>query len=145
MGFIDCASGNSIWRGYDYFNEKKVLSYEHEGGTVYKGEVKGSENNQYHVRIDVDHPRKSSCDCPFAKGRRVVCKHMIALYYTLYPEKAEQLLKEAEEYEAEEELRYQEHVANLEKYVKSLSKAELQVQLLDALLQLEDDDDYYDR
>ena len=24
MGLLDCASANSIWRGYDYYKENKV-------------------------------------------------------------------------------------------------------------------------
>ena len=24
MGLLECASGASVWRGYDYYNEKKV-------------------------------------------------------------------------------------------------------------------------
>ena len=28
MGILDIASGNSIWRGYNYYEEKKVLSFE---------------------------------------------------------------------------------------------------------------------
>ena len=143
MGFIDCASGNSIWRGYDYYENKKVISWQHEGGTNYSGIVSGSNGEEYRVDIDKNHPRKSTCTCPFAAGRRVVCKHMIALYFTVDPCEAEKLLKEAEEYEKEEELRKQQHYEELRKYVMSLKKSELQDQLLDALIQLEERRGYY--
>lgn len=77
MGLIEIASGNSVWRGMDYYNSKKVESVEKNSGTTYDGTVRGTE--LYHVHIDLEHPRKSSCTCPFDDGRRVICKHMIAL------------------------------------------------------------------
>lgn len=143
MGLIEVASSNSVWRGMDYYNSKKVISWKESGSGIYDGIVSGSGNNKYMVHIDKGHPRKSTCNCPFAAGRRVVCKHMIALYFTAEPEVAEDFLKEVERWEAEEKAREQEHYKELEKYVKSLSKTELQSQLLDALIQLEEERDYY--
>ena len=40
------------------------------GDGVYQGKVSGSQDNIYDVVIDIDHPRKSTCTCPFAAGRR---------------------------------------------------------------------------
>lgn len=70
-----------------------------------------------------------------------VCKHMIALLFTAEPEQATDFMKQVEEYEAEEEACEEQHYKDLEKYVKSLSKSELQEQLYDALCELE----YYTR
>lgn len=28
MGLLECASGPSVWRGYDYYKKKKVVSLE---------------------------------------------------------------------------------------------------------------------
>ena len=28
MGLLECASGASVWRGYDYYKEKKVFDIE---------------------------------------------------------------------------------------------------------------------
>lgn len=75
MGLIEVASGNSVWRGMDYYERKKVISWEEDGADSYNGVVSGSEGNIYLVHIDKAHPRKSKCNCPFADGRRVVCKH----------------------------------------------------------------------
>ncbi len=138
MGLIEVASGNSVWRGMDYYNEKKVDSWSRAEEGIYDGIVSGSGNNKYVVHIDKNHPRKSKCNCPFAEGRRVVCKHMIALYFTAEPQAATDFLKQVEQWEKEEELREQEHYENLKKYVKSLTKTELQEQLLNALVQLEE-------
>ncbi|MDF2612206.1 MAG: zinc finger protein [Lachnospiraceae bacterium] len=37
MGFIEIASGNSVWRGMDYYKEKKVVSWERTGPETYSG------------------------------------------------------------------------------------------------------------
>ena len=136
MGLIEIASGNSVWRGMDYYNNKKVASVEKTSTTTYDGTVKGTEF--YHVHVDLEHPRKSTCTCPFADGRRVICKHMIALYFTAEPKAAEDFLKQVEEWEKEEEEEEQRHYDELRDYVNSLSKAELQQLYYDALIELED-------
>ena len=136
MGLIEIASGNSVWRGMDYYNNKKVASVEKTSTTTYDGTVKGTE--LYHVHVDLEHPRKSTCTCPFADGRRVICKHMIALYFTAEPKAAEDFLKQVDEWENEEEEEEQRHYDELRDYVNSLSKAELQQLYYDALIELED-------
>ena len=143
MGLIEVASGSSVWRGMDYYNNKKVESWKEVEQGIYNGIVTGSGNNKYIVHVNKFHPRKSTCNWPFADGRRVVCKHMIALYFTAEPNAATDFMKEVEKWEEEEELREQEHYEDLRQYVKSLSKTELQEQLLDALIQLEERRDYY--
>ncbi len=50
--------------------------------TQHEAEVKGSGNKVYRCYIDMEHPRKSKCNCPHADGRRVICKHMICLLYS---------------------------------------------------------------
>ncbi|MGB4658981.1 MAG: SWIM zinc finger family protein [Mobilitalea sp.] len=143
MGLIEIASGNSVWRGMDYYKEKKVVSWEKTGLETYSGRVSGNGTEPYIVHIDKQHPRKSTCNCPFADGRHVVCKHMVALLFTTEPKAAEDFLKVVEEYEAEEESREQQRYLDLKKYVKSLSKTELQEMFLDALIQLEERRNYY--
>ena len=63
---------------------------------------------------------------------------MIALLFTAEPKAAEDFLQQVEEWEKEEEEREQLHYKELRKYVNSLSKAELQERLYDALVELED-------
>ena len=138
MGLIEMSSGNSVWRGMDYYKNKKVIAWEKSGTDTYDGKVSGSGNNKYLVHIDKAHPRKSTCNCPFAEGRRVVCKHMIALYFTAEPQAAKDFLKKVEQWEAEEAEREKQHYDDLKKYVKGLSKTELQEQLLNALVELEE-------
>ena len=138
MGLIEMASGNSVWCGMDYYERKMVCSWKKSGEETYDGVVSGSEGNKYSVHIDKMHPRKSSCNCPFAEGRRIICKHMIALLFTAEPKAAKDFLRQVEEWEQEEKERERLHYKELSGYVNSLSKKELQERLYDALVELED-------
>ena len=143
MGLLNMASGSSLWRGYDYFSNNNVLSYERISESEYKALVLGSMKDPYHVYIDIKHPKKSTCDCPFAEDNTKICKHKVALFFCVFPEEAQAYIDEIEEYEAEEEQRYQEHYQEVERYVKSLSKKELQIALINELT--DRDDEEYDR
>ena len=79
MKLLNLASNNSFWRGIDYHHENRIISCKELAENCYQGKVRGSGNAVYDVTIDTAHPRKSACNCPFAEGRRVICKHMIAL------------------------------------------------------------------
>ena len=102
------ASGASLWRGYDYYTAHKVLSWEptEPGGypQQFDGVVSGNGDKPYEVHIDIAHPKKSTCTCPFAEGRHVICKHMVALYFTIYPAEADELLHAQEQWEAEDQV-----------------------------------------
>lgn len=133
MGLIDIASGNSTWRGLDYFQENKVRNCKKLSEHEYQGLVNGRNNRKYNVFIDIEHPRKSKCDCPHAKDTRIICKHMMALYFTVFPNEADTFLSEAEEAEKEYE-EYENELENkLIKYVNSMSKTDLQQTLLEVL------------
>lgn len=130
MGLLEIASGNSFWRGYDYFKESRVKSYRKMGPNLYEGSVEGSEGTVYSVAIDLDHPKKSQCNCPHAEGNRRICKYKVALYFALFPEAADKAIEDAKAWEAEEERREKKERKEIEKYVYSLSKQELREQLL---------------
>lgn len=138
MSLIGVASADSVWRGMEYYEDKMVASWNEAADGTYDGVVEGSNGNSYVVHVDKIHPRKSTCTCPFAEGRRVVCKHMIALYFTAEPKVAEDFKKQVENWECEEEERAKQHYDDLRKYVNSLKKRELQIQLYDALVELEE-------
>lgn len=97
MKVINIASGNSTWRGLEYYKEKRILSYNKIDEFRYEGKAKGSNNDIYNVFLDIEHPRKSKCDCPHAKDKRIICKHIVALYFTIFPDEVEVFLKEVEE------------------------------------------------
>lgn len=54
--------------------------------------MRGSNDAVYDVKIDTVHPKKSVCNCPFAEGRRVICKHMVSLNLEIFPEKEQQMM-----------------------------------------------------
>lgn len=140
MGLIDLASSNSLWRGIDYYQSKNVKKIKKISDDEYNSIVSGTE--EYNVHIDINHPRKSTCTCPFADGRRVICKHMVATFFTIYPEEAERIIKEEQEYEDEEERLFEEHLEEVREYVNGLTEDEVRALLIDKLMDEWYDDDY---
>ena len=133
MGLIDIASGKSVWRGLDYYETKKVISWEKAGTSIYKGRVSGTDGQIYDVEIDKVHPKKSKCNCPFAEGRKVICKHMIALYFSSYPKEAKKYYNDVIKYQDEEEQRQEELENKVIDYVHKLKKSDLEQLLLQVL------------
>ena len=140
MGLIDLASSNSLWRGVDYYQSKNVKKIKKISDDEYNSIVSGTE--EYNVHIDINHPRKSTCTCPFAAGRRVICKHMVATFFTIYPEEAEKIIKEEQEYEEVEERLFEEHLEEVKEYVNGLTDDEVRALLIDKLMDEWYDDDY---
>jgi hypothetical protein len=138
MSILSIASNASVWRGYEYYNEKKVLSWKQTEEHKFEGEVVGSEKEPYHVMIDTEHPKKSKCNCPHAEGKKIICKHKIALFFAVFPKEADRYITEIEEYEREEEEREQKRYNQIIKYVESLSKEELRRALINALVEAEE-------
>mgnify|MGYP004513058677 CR=1 FL=1 len=133
MGLLNLASVTSAWRGYEYYKAGNVLTKIKLSETEYKGVLQGSDNKRYEVFIDIEHPRKSHCNCPHAKGKRIICKHQVALYFSVFPREAEKYYKEVLEYEEEEERRQEELDKKVVAYIKSLSKDELRQTLYEVL------------
>ena len=138
MGLIEIASGNSIWRGVNYYESGMVLSSRAVDETHYEGTVKGSGHAAYTVILDLEHPKKSTCTCAHAEGARRVCKHKTALYFSLFPDQLARLYTEVEQYEKQEEQRLQDRRREIERYVNSLSKQQLREQLLCRLIDEEE-------
>ena len=128
MGIISLASGNSCWRGLDYYKNKKVIKLNKTNEGEYESVVKGT--NNYSVHLDIEHPRKSTCDCPLANGKRIICKHIVATYFTALPKEATNFEEEQnrlqEEYEKEQEEEYDKAIKCLNK----MSKKELIQELI---------------
>ena len=132
MGLLECASGASVWRGYDYYKEKKVVALEEIEANIFSAKVSGNSSEPYSVELHIDHPRKSKCNCPHADGKRIICKHIVATYFTALPDEAEKFYAEAMAYQEEEEKRQDELSDKVCHYVWHMKKSELQ----EALLQL---------
>ena len=133
MGLLECASGASVWRGYDYYNEKKVQNLIETSSGVFTADVVGTASEPYTVEIDVAHPRKSRCNCPHADGKRIVCKHMVATYFAAYPAEAVRFYREYLKAQEEAE-QYEEEICDrVQEYVGHMKKNELQQALLELL------------
>jgi len=87
MSILTAASAKTAWRGFEYYQNQKVCYSEKLDESHYGGVVKGSSSNPYKVVIDLEHPKRSTCDCPFANGHKV-CKHMVAVFFEAFPEEA---------------------------------------------------------
>ena len=133
MGLINIASGNSTWRGLDYYKENKVSNYKKTSDSECEGIVNGSNGKKYNVFINMEHTKKKKCDCPHAKDKRIICKHIVALYFTAFPDEVDKFLKEVEEAEKEYKA-YEEELYNKTiKYINSMSKNELKEALIEIL------------
>lgn len=123
MGILNVASAASDWRGLEYYKNKKVIFLEKINEIEYKSLVKG--NKKYEVILNTEHPRKCKCNCPHAKGKRIICKHIVATYFQIFPEEAikfeEEQRRLEEEYEQYEDELYEKVI----KYMKSMSKNDL--------------------
>ncbi len=135
MGLLEVASSKSVWRGYEYYNNKNVILHTKISDTEYKGTVSGLNNTHYDVFIDIEHPRKSKCNCPHADGKRIVCKHMVALYFTLFPKFAKEYYDEVINYWEEEEKRQEEMEDKVISYVHKMKKSELEQAFLQFLFE----------
>lgn len=151
MSILTLSSNRSLWRGYQYYVDNLVSHINKINDTEFNAEVSNGEDKIYQVHLDITHPRKSTCNCPYADGRMIICKHKIATYFTIFPEEARAYIEEIEAYEEESEKRYQaylkeqeKHFQEIKNYVYHLSKQELREQLINCLISEEDFDDYYD-
>lgn len=48
MGFLECASGASVWREYDYYKDKKVASLKETDENIYSATVTCSSSESLH-------------------------------------------------------------------------------------------------
>ena len=121
---------------YDYGDDRDDDDryYIHESQPVLSPEEAKAYNKPdapvYHVTINTGKVKKSTCDCAFAKGRYVICKHMVALFLEAQPEQLNLLYKEIEDNKRAEEERQQEKKDSrrreLERRARGMSHAELE-------------------
>lgn len=149
LKLVHLASRRSFERGIRYYLQKKVLSNGVLAEAAFKGEVTGSISEVYQVEIYIHQPRKSTCTCPFAAGRQVVCKHMVALYFQQFQEQAQAVLDYWEQEEREKEmlhqameaemrLRREQKLQKITAYVDNLSPDQLREELIETLMKLEE-------
>ena len=138
MSVYTLASYNSRNRGYDYYKNGCIKSFEKISEHEFNATVEGTK--KYVVYLNNLHPRKSTCSCPHANGR-IICKHMVAVYFKSNPnfvsEYEADLRTEYEEAKKHIEARKKERlkiIKECEKYVNSLSVEEMKELLLEFLI-----------
>ena len=126
MGVIDIASSKSVWRGMEYYKQNKVLSY-----TV-------NEDGNYHVHVDMEHPRKSTCDCPLANGKKIICKHIVAVSLCLDESEADRFKNEKTIYASEEEERRAKKYEKYMGFARTMSPRELREAYVELMTELDE-------
>lgn len=138
MALIDIANSKSVWRGMEYYKQNKVLSYAMNGDGTCEGEVVGSGSENYHVHIDMEHPRKSTCDCPLAKGKMIICKRIVAVPLCLDESEAERFKNEKTIYESEEEERREKKYEKYMSFARTMSSRELREAYAELMIELDE-------
>ena len=103
MDLIRLADRKTANRGWFYAICGKVSSWEKGKDGLITGTVKGTMPDPYQVTIDIGHPEQSVCTCPYAEGSTRVCKHMVALFFTAFPERCKNFSPQDEDSALEEE------------------------------------------
>ena len=128
MGIISSASGSSCWRGLDYYKSRKIKDIKKISNIEYTSIAYGTK--EYNVYLNLEKPRTSTCNCPLANGKRIICKHIVATYFSVVPGSAKEFEDEQnrlqEEYEEYQEKEYK----NAINFIKKMSKKELVEELI---------------
>ncbi|MBO4609283.1 MAG: SWIM zinc finger family protein [Lachnospiraceae bacterium] len=138
MGLLEIASSKSVWRGIEYYKNNNVISVEQVEDGVYDGIVRGSADKNYSVHVDTIHPRKSTCDCPLANGKMIICKHIVALYIATEPKEEERFKSDLTPYESEEDERHAKRYDSLMSWAKKMTPSQLREAYVDTMIRLED-------
>ena len=142
MKFIDTVRKATLEKGFYYYLNNAVEVCDKIGSYEYLGIVRG--NRPYEVYINTKHFDHSTCNCPYAECKKLICKHMIALYFEAHPNEARLYEDKLQKYyqEMEQRLRrseelYYKRVDDITKYVYKLSKSQLREKLINLLVEIE--------
>ena len=128
MGIISCASGSSCWRGLDYYKDKKVKDIKKISDIEYTSSICGTK--EYEVYLNLKNIRKSTCNCPLTNGKRIICKHIVATYFSVVPNSAKEFEDEEKRLEEEYEEYKENEYKNVIKFINQMSKDELVEELI---------------
>lgn len=151
MGLLDLCSNNSYWRGLEYFEENKVKVITKLNNNEYEAEVIGSEI--YRVHLNIKHPRNSTCTCPHAAGKSTICKHKVAVYFSIFPKEAQKAIDEKNRYyqelqdtQDEYDQKVEEITKKYKEYVDTLPIEEVKRMLVNYLVDsyMEDEENPYE-
>jgi len=150
MSIFDITSHNSLRRGFDYYESKRVSKLTKINDSYYEAVVSNSEKHEYHVCFNTKHPRRSTCTFPHAEGRMIICKHKVAVFFQIFPHEVEMFIEEIDAQEKEAELLYQIHLIKqreryeeVKAYVDQLPLETLKETLIDYIMsQYDEEDDF---
>ena len=128
MSVISSASSSSCFRGLDYYKLNKVKDIKQINQWEYESKVCGTE--EYHVYLNLKKPRTSKCNCPLADGKMVICKHIVATYFSIVPESSKEFEEEQNRLQEEFEEYQENEYKNAIKFINKMSKKELVEELL---------------
>lgn len=137
MGIVENAPKKIVWRAIEYYKQNKVLGIHASREDCYSAEVTGSGKMKYDVFIDTKHPKKCTCTCPFAKENEVICKHMVAVYFSAYPDKIDSFKEDERRYIEDADYRRKKDKERLMMFARKMSKEELVDELAECWLELE--------
>lgn len=150
MGIFDITSYNSLRRGFDYYELKRVSKLTKISDSGYEAIVNNRENHEYHVRFNTKHPRKSTCNCPHAEGRMIICKHKVAVFFEIFPQEAEMFKEKIDAQKKETEMLYQIHLRKqreryeeIKAYVDQLPSDTMKETLIDYMMSKYDNEDEF--
>lgn len=129
-------------RGYYYYKKGFVKELKKLDENIYSSVVSGTYN--YKVILNLNNLRKCSCSCPH---KVKICKHVMATYYTVFPEEAKQyeeglklVIKGCNEHRQRKDEQYNEVHKRALEHVNSLTVDELKKELVNFIVGR----DYYD-
>ena len=137
MGIVEKAPKKIVWRAINYYQQNKVREVHAVGENCYTAKVAGSGKADYDVFIDIAHPKKCTCTCPFAKENNVICKHMVAAYFSVNPDAINDFEEDERRYVEDKDYRWQKDKEKMKVFARKLSKEELVDALAECWLELE--------
>ena len=90
---------HSCWRGLDYYKENKIKDIKKINEKEYTSKVCGTE--EYNVYLNLAKPRSSTCNCALADGKKIICKHIVATYFSVVPGSGKEFEEEQKRLENE--------------------------------------------
>lgn len=87
MIILTDARPNIINEGYDYYIANKVSNIKQLKRYQFAGYVQDDKEEPYYTTINLEYPKTSYCDCEYVNKNKI-CKHMIAIYFSVFKEEA---------------------------------------------------------
>lgn len=137
MSIVSDAPKKIVWRGIEYYKQNKVIDINEDEKGCYSAKVIGSGKNTYSIFINLKHPKKSTCSCPFTKDNDVICKHMVAVYFAVKPKEIKLFEEDERRYIEDKDYRREKDKEKLMVFARKMSKEELVEALAECWLQLE--------